>query len=403
MSRSRALVWDGVFVACGMAAGALSVGAIAALSDPGRSSPEPRHKPPVAVNVMPKRTAPASAGTVILAWSPQGLPHRLEEKLQKVNGVRRATTVRAGTDWLRRSRTSDGTVLDQPPGSYAIPLEVAAIKPRDYAPFVSPTERNAVLGLGPGEALIARTEAKLRGTSQGLTLSLSGRRLRIVGVIGDEATNGYEVLVSQRSGSPTNRESFLLIQMTSPGKRQEVERAVRRHFEPDRLVRVRSYGETPYLRYGDAVLPQLTIKEAFGEFAGRPDADGSITLEPGWAKKNIRTASVPLLGSVTCHRALFPQLRAAMTTLIREGLQHSIDRSQYAGCFNPRFINRNTAGRLSHHAWGVALDLNSRDNAFGIRPRQDRRLVRVMEDHGFTWGGRWLIPDGMHFEWARFP
>ena len=22
---------------------------------------------------------------------------------------------------------------------------------------------------------------------------------------------------------------------------------------------------------------------------------------------------------------------------------------------------------------------------------------------GFTWGGRWVVPDGMHFEWVRFP
>jgi hypothetical protein len=25
-----------------------------------------------------------------------------------------------------------------------------------------------------------------------------------------------------------------------------------------------------------------------------------------------------------------------------------------------------------------------------------------MREHGFTWGGDWLVPDGMHFEWVSF-
>jgi hypothetical protein len=26
-----------------------------------------------------------------------------------------------------------------------------------------------------------------------------------------------------------------------------------------------------------------------------------------------------------------------------------------------------------------------------------------MERWGFTWGGRWLVPDPAHFEWVRAP
>ena len=29
--------------------------------------------------------------------------------------------------------------------------------------------------------------------------------------------------------------------------------------------------------------------------------------------------------------------------------------------------------------------------------------MKILEDWGFTWGGRWLVPDGMHFEFVRFP
>jgi hypothetical protein len=89
---------------------------------------------------------------------------------------------------------------------------------------------------------------------------------------------------------------------------------------------------------------------------------------------------------------------------IRErGLGFLVNRSQYGGCFGPRFISRDPRGRLSHHSWGIAIDVNVAENPFGTRADQDPRLVEAMERAGFTWGGRWLVPDGMHFEWARFP
>jgi hypothetical protein len=29
-------------------------------------------------------------------------------------------------------------------------------------------------------------------------------------------------------------------------------------------------------------------------------------------------------------------------------------------------------------------------------------VVTVFERWGFTWGGTWVVPDGMHFEFLRF-
>jgi hypothetical protein len=56
---------------------------------------------------------------------------------------------------------------------------------------------------------------------------------------------------------------------------------------------------------------------------------------------------------------------------------------------------------IAHHAWGSAIDLNASANPQGLPPHQDRRLVSIFERWGFTWGGRWLVPDGMHFELLR--
>jgi hypothetical protein len=201
----------------------------------------------------------------------------------------------------------------------------------------------------------------------------------------------------------TSRNRFVLIHLRRPSDRELVTRRIDRLLGPGQSLRVRARGETPFLRYGDAVLPQLVVKETFGEFAAGPASDGTVQIDPTWRARNIVTVGLPILGDVTCHRVLIPQLRAALRTVAQEGLGFTINKGQYGGCFGPRFIGLNPGGRLSHHAWGIAIDINVAENAFGTKADQDPRLVDIFESHGFTWGGRWLVPDGMHFEWVRFP
>ena len=58
---------------------------------------------------------------------------------------------------------------------------------------------------------------------------------------------------------------------------------------------------------------------------------------------------------------------------------------------------------ISMHAFGIAVDINAGSNPYGATPRQDPRLVSIMETWGFAWGGNWSVPDGMHFEFSEFP
>ena len=119
-------------------------------------------------------------------------------------------------------------------------------------------------------------------------------------------------------------------------------------------------------------------------------------------RRNIDTQHLPLLGTVTCNVSLFPQLRGVVHELIDRGLQDTIH--SYSGCYSPRHLNRIPSAGLSHHSWGIAVDLNvQQGNLFGQIPHQDPRLVDVFERWGFVWGGTFIVPDGMHFEYRREP
>jgi D-alanyl-D-alanine carboxypeptidase len=342
---------------------------------------------------------------VLLAWSPGAMPPGSERFVEKLPGVVDATTVVGGLDWMKWARAEDGTLIDAPKGKFAIPIEMAVIEPTEYAAFAPAADQDAILRLAPGDALMADTESELRGHGTGLRMRLTDRTYVASSVVSDEATNGYELLVA--GSIPDHwitRDRFVLMKLGPKADRSVIERRMRAGLVPGRSLRVRADGEVPFLRFGDAVLPQLTIKATFGEFAAKPQPDGTIDLEKAWYENNIRFSRVPILGRIMCHRAVIPQVRAALREVVQSGLAYLINKGNFGGCFSPRFVNSVPMTRLSHHSWGIAFDINVAENAYGTRPDLDPRLVALFEnDWGFTWGGRWQIPDGMHFEWVRFP
>ena len=352
-----------------------------------------------------KDGSPGRREETFLAWAPGSLPPETESTIDALTEVRVATTVYAGLDWIEGSTMPGAKSIQRPAPGYAIPFEIAAIQPHEYARFADPGDRRKVKELDDGEALLAETARDLRGAGRGLRIDLGERRLRVVGTVGDKTTNGYEALIAGPPPSEwTRSDRFVLARLEGDDGRRAVERKIESLLPAGQPLQTRTEGENPFLRYGDSVLPQLLVKETFGEFAARPLPDGTLDIESSWMRNNIRTESVPILGDVTCHRVLFPQLREALRDIERQGLGHAIHPQQFAGCFSARFINSNPNGRLSHHSWGIAVDLNAPENSFGTKADIDMRIVEVFEERwGFTWGGRWIIPDGMHFEWVKFP
>ncbi|WP_341926017.1 M15 family metallopeptidase [Nocardioides psychrotolerans] len=139
-----------------------------------------------------------------------------------------------------------------------------------------------------------------------------------------------------------------------------------------------------------------SVADVVGTFNYTVIGGGRIAPEPAWVASHISTEEIPILGSVTCNRFIFPQLRAAFEEIVARGLSDEINPGEYAGCYYPRFIAGSTS--LSNHSFGTALDLNVPGNLRGTVGEMDRQVVAIMKKWGFAWGGDWRYTDPMHFE-----
>ncbi|WP_445256346.1 M15 family metallopeptidase [Nocardioides aurantiacus] len=147
------------------------------------------------------------------------------------------------------------------------------------------------------------------------------------------------------------------------------------------------------------VLSGGSVAQAVGSFSYRANPDGSVTPDPAWVAANIRSMSMPIIGDVTGHRVMLPQLKGALEEVVTQGLSSKI--YTYDGCYVPRFIGRDPSRGLSFHTYGTAIDLNAADNYRGIAGAMDRTVVSIFKRWGFAWGGDWNYTDPMHFELAK--
>ncbi len=145
-----------------------------------------------------------------------------------------------------------------------------------------------------------------------------------------------------------------------------------------------------------AFLTGSKAAKAFGAFSYTYFPDGTIQPDRAWVSNNIASATVPILGNVTCHRLMLPQLRGALEDVVKAGLSSSLH--TYDGCYVPRFIERNPMQAISLHTWGIAIDMDASTNYRGIKGTMDPRVVDIFKRWGFRWGGDWSYRDPMHFE-----
>jgi hypothetical protein len=382
----------------------VGIGAALALGEDEREAPpsaQPRSQSPSpgaptpAADDSPAAEPTDPAPDVVMVRRASGVPPAWARRAADVPGVDSVVVVRRGQAALRVTESSSGRVVSRARAGFAVPIDTLVASPRAYADTLSGADRAALASLRGREAVLSESAAAVRGVGRGgLLVFAGGSRVRVGAVVSDSALGGAEMLVSSSSGSlVSTRAAHLLVVASEDG----AEAQLSREFRGDR-VRVVSRGGPASTGRGGIARP-LELKQRFGEVAvALPFGADYVRLDPAWVRKNIAARPVPILGTVTCNRAIIKPLRAALGELQRRKLAKLVDTGDYAGCYAPRRIPN--SGSLSLHALGLAVDLNASVNGQYEKSTQDPRLVRIMEKHGFTWGGRWpTAPDPMHFEW----
>lgn len=149
---------------------------------------------------------------------------------------------------------------------------------------------------------------------------------------------------------------------------------------------------------------QLTkdeLEEKFGKFRWRPMPGNYIeVIDKAWLK-NIVEIEVPILGKVRCHREVLHNLFLIFYRIKEKGLASYVDVQDYhtrGGCYVARCRMWDCNKGIGPHAFGVALDLNVAQNPYGQKGKMHPGIIEEFAREGWLWGGRWKVPDPMHFE-----
>jgi len=303
------------------------------------------------------------------------------------------------------ARVALGFITANTPGGTR-QLSVAGVDPLEFRPLAPAVTAQADFvwqGLLAGDIYLAHEEQPVLGVALGSDLSLTGPLRTVAPRVGGLAANGTPNIASavinlgeaQQLGIPGP--SVMLIGTNAGVNISAVSAAVQKVLPGTTVTTI-----VPLV--DKALITGSAAEKLLGSFTYTSNANGSINEDPAWVRANIVTRTVPILGSVTCNKLMFPQLVGALTELQDDGLAHLLNPAEYqshpGNCWQARYVNSIPSEGLSYHAWGIAIDLNRNENPLGGPSTQDPRLISIFERWGFRWGGLFYPPDPMHFELA---
>ncbi len=377
---------------------------------PATRVPPPSFQPPDIVSVS---QSPEMVGDVIAR----------AQAAAAAAGGRSALGRSAAIQMVRLSRGA--RTVQAPPSGWRIPFGTTVLPVPAARAAMGRTVSDALTS--PGRVVMAASTAGLRGARVGdvLTVRTAGGgtiALTIALLAPDDQVGGTEIVMRPDDASRIGIGdiSRVLIWGSRPERRSTrpwptrdwSTRRAPAAWHLGHPVRIRRAWDPPD---PDAGLTLMRTKLALGEFAFDVRSDGSVALPQAWIDENIdcgpinycrRLLNPTITIRARCHLDVLPALEAALAEVAERGLAHTIDvanANTYGGCFYPRFNRLSQSpyvGFLSRHTWAMALDTNTTTNGQGSTPRMDCRTVRIFRKWGFAWGGNYLTPDGMHFEWV---
>jgi hypothetical protein len=287
-------------------------------------------------------------------------------------------------------------------------LDVGWVDPLRFRSVAPASTRDAEFvwsALLTGEAVVAVDTAEQLHLGSDARMRIAGRPIEVGAFADNGAPNLADVIVASHVGRKVHLgpEDALVIGAKPGVSLDALEKALEKRLGGSGAVLKPLIPESPTPIVPAAVPQQVGTAEGdlIGRMSFRILRNGFIEPDARWVEASIATAEVPILGRVTCHRLLLPQLHAALSEIQRRSLSELVDAGDYGSCYVPRFIDRDPSRALSMHAFGLAVDLNVASNQLGTKGDMDPRVVEIFERWGFTWGGRWSPPDPMHFELAR--
>lgn len=345
-----------------------------------------------------REPAPAAreAPQTLVVHSSRDLKDGLDRMLSNIDGVRWTRVATSGMVDLAAVTGASRPLPRRDPGGI-LPFSILAAEPL-------PVEADALsTALAGGGAVLSKAAAAVRGLPPGATITLrSGTKrvtLAVAAVMEDPRLDVAEAAVPLAAGRALGLDGTHDVVAGVEGHRVPAFVTAARDLASPTPARVGSYEDVRTPEPG-RILSLAEIKRAFGEFTFSPQGPFWVSPDPAWVERNIREARVPVLGVMKCNAKILPAVAGAMRELERAGLAGLV--RERASCYSPR-MQVGDGRLLSRHAYGIAVDINASSNRYGEPPAQDPRLVEVMRRWGFAWGGVWLVPDGMHFEYAAPP
>lgn len=311
------------------------------------------------------------------------------------------TTVRRGAVVVQQASGPSGVGRWQYPiATTVLPLDAVA----------SSMGREVATALAYGGVVMSQTAVGLRGAQVGDTIDLvsafgSIATFTIGLVVPDAVVGGSELLITppQADYLGATIATRVLVYGQFDRQRLEGELAARGLTTQTNVRVVRSWDPVS----PDSTLSMAETKVALGEFDYALGSNDVVSVDADWRAANIpatRELYADIALRAACHVAIRADLQAALSEIKASGLAGMIDLTNtntYGGCFGPRFTRGlGNLGSLSRHSWGQPLDVNTATNCIGCVPTMDCRVVRIFRKHNFAWGGNFLLPDGMHFEWV---
>lgn len=176
--------------------------------------------------------------------------------------------------------------------------------------------------------------------------------------------------------------------------------------KPDGAMGPTTTRNAELVRDGRAPIPeQKFLRTVYGEFKYTEAGGGRIRIDESWTQLNIVRCKLHTGKTVYLHKLVAAEFPA----LFRKACEASGYTPTSVQTWVPRHTLWDPGRALSMHSWGIAVDFDPPRNRMGgtdgmVRGpsmlRKHPEFVKVFEDAGWEWGGRWKMQDDMHFQRA---